>query len=143
VVLSSLKMATTILEKKPGKTRTLPDITGHLLAFLADFGLYRYGPVLSVRINSRIVSTGYAAIRSLNFTGIGAFPSACHLNQVAREIGITPGVGGDAFGLPIICDSRTKPVSGRIWGVGCICPPKTYCVCGGLMQHFYREMLLL
>ena len=58
-------------------------------------------------------STRQAVHRGESFTGFGYRPSFTPCHQPDFDMGMIGGIAGDALGLPTICESRTKPTSGR------------------------------
>lgn len=62
----------------------------------------------------RISSTRQAVIRGPSLIGLGKRPDFTPAHQVLFDTGMIAGIGGLVFELPIICDNRTKPVSGKI-----------------------------
>ena len=68
-------------------------------------------------IRARISSTRQAVTRGPNFTGLGKRPVFTPFHQQDFFTGIIGGIGGSAFGSPMICGNLTKPVSGS----ECIC----------------------
>ena len=63
-------------------------------------------------IKASISSTRQAVVRSPSFTGLGYLPDLTPFKNDVRPIGSKAGVGGTAFGLPIICQSLKNPASG-------------------------------
>lgn len=59
-------------------------------------------------------STRQAVVRAVRWTGAGNLPSLHPFHHVLFETGIIGGMGGFAFGLPIIWVSRTSPVAGSV-----------------------------
>ena len=64
-------------------------------------------------ISLRISSTRHAVVRGPRLILFGYFPVRTPAHQVDRDTGINAGMGGSAFGLPMICGRRRKPVSGN------------------------------
>jgi hypothetical protein len=87
-------------------------------------------------------STFHAVVLSPSVrTGCGKSLLLTLFKNVVRPIGINGGVGGLAFGLPIICESRKKPVSGSWWIVVIIlCTSKYVMELESL--HFEQRLLL-
>jgi hypothetical protein len=67
-------------------------------------------------IKARMSSERQATERSPNLTGLGYFPDLTPFKNVVRPMGRMAGMGGLAFGLPIICQSRNNAHSCRWWG---------------------------
>lgn len=61
---------------------------------------------------ARMSSAFHATVRGPSRTGLGYFPDLTPSSQDVRLTGIIAGIGGLAFGFPIICRSRIRPVSG-------------------------------
>jgi len=62
-------------------------------------------------------STRQTVVRAVRWTGAGNLFSFTPFHQVDFETGIIGGMGGVAFGLPMIWVSRTSPVSGNDAGL--------------------------
>lgn len=50
-------------------------------------------------------SIRHAVVRSPNLTGLGYLPDLTPLRNDVLPIGINAGIGGKAFGLPMICQT--------------------------------------
>ena len=71
----------------------------------------------SLPINARMSSTFQAVVRSPSFTGCGYLPDLTPFRNDVLPTGINGGVGGTAFGFPMICQSLKNPASGSWWVV--------------------------
>jgi len=58
-------------------------------------------------------SARHATALKPSLIGAGAQPERTHAHHVDRLTGINAGIGGLAFGLPMICNKRTNPVFGN------------------------------
>jgi hypothetical protein len=63
-------------------------------------------------ISSLMASTFQAVVRSPSFIGFGYLPDLTPFKNVVLPMGINGGMGGLAFGLPMICQILKNPVSG-------------------------------
>ena len=67
---------------------------------------------LSESISAEMSADFHAVVRGPSLTGAGALPSRTHCHQVDRPMGMSGGVGGLAFGFPIICAMRINAEAG-------------------------------
>lgn len=96
-----------------GKIAAVGSLWGRTVATVPALRFCSHGPPpYADAIRARISSTRHAVTRAPNFTGLGKRPVLTPAHQQDFLTGMIGGIGGSAFGSPMICGNLRKPVSG-------------------------------